>query len=208
MIKIKKSSVRSFLVLCAKIAAAENEKDRELLFLTALKDGVFSAKVPIQSGGKVGTGQLNPDELATFFATRCEGLIAVVNAVSELLNNKVEFDIIIQGGTKFIRTYPGGAREMPGHVQFEVHPGKESPPNPINKSETPSPVNDDFLFIPVFFDSLEEYMKKRNLSLKQVPLKICDWCHDPFFGNRYDQRFCSKIHGQRWHAKHSYEKSK
>ena len=65
-----------------------------------------------------------------------------------------------------------------------------------------------FLFIPVFFDSLEEYMKKRNLSLKQVPLKICDWCHDPFFGNRYDQRFCSKIHGQRWHAKHSYEKSK
>lgn len=200
MIKLKKSNMRSFLVLCAKVAAAEKKEDQELLFLTALKDGVFSVK------GEVGGADVK--EVAKYCANGCSHLVDLVGSLANLLNSGCEFDIILQGGARFIRTYPGGVNEMPGCVKFQVRPDKESVSNTINRIENPSPVDDDFFFISVFFDSIEEYIRKRNLSLKQVPLRICDWCHNPFFGNRYDQRFCSKIHGQRWHAKQSYEKSK
>ncbi|WP_319548814.1 hypothetical protein [Desulfogranum marinum] len=206
-VKLKKSNIRSFLVMCAKVAAAEKKEDRELIFLLALKEGTFSAKVCVQSGEAAGTGQLGIEELAEFCANHCGELVNLVRAVSSLLNGGVEFDIIIHGGKRIIHTY-SKPKEMLGQVEFQLRPDKEKESHFISNVQEPAPVDDDAFFVPAFFDALEEYIKKRDLSLKQIPLKICDWCHQPFFGNRYDQRFCSKIHGQRWHAKQSYQKSK
>lgn len=203
-IKTRKSNIRNFLKLCAKVAGAESYKDRELLFMTALKDRVFQ----ITPGGLIAHGGklLESDEqLSKHLSKRSDNLVCVVKTLAELLSQKKPFWIAIDHGKDWIDASSRVKQSEGKILQFYNHYEEETPPG-----ENVDPVEECHCndLVDTFFDNLNEYARKRDIDFLRLPLGICEWCGNPFFGNRYDQRFCSKIHGQRWHAKQSYNQKK
>lgn len=198
-ILINKANIRAFLVLCAKIAASKTTPDRELHFLTALKESVFKIDIP-KKNEEDSKENYSDEVLAEYFSKTCEELAEFVGVLSKFLNRNEPFDIIIEGDKRFIHVgYTGGVLGFIGNIRFQSRPDKI-----INycllPKDTDKEVKNDTQLIPAFLDAMEEYRKKRNIEWLQIPLRVCGWCDKPFFGSRYDQRFCCKIHSQRWFA--------
>lgn len=202
-IAVKKGNVRDFIMLCVDIACSVTMDEKKFLYMKALKDGIFEAKYSSSSLDEPEGQDLNIS-LALSLAKRSEhGICELVRKIAKFQTDEEPFWILKNNGIVGIRTDEPWSTGRIGYSMklcevkedwkalFDLDYDKIE--GEIGRSA----------FTDAFLDALEEYMRKRSIDWSKLPLKLCDYCGVPFFGNRYDQRFCKKLHGQRWHAERS-----
>lgn len=114
------------------------------------------------------------------------GIKCTVRFLCEILTRKEEFSIIFDNGYEHFNSTKNERTKHRGTVKIYTE-----------SREITCPYGD---LIEQFFKSISFYMEKRDITWKQLPLRLCEYCGTPFFGSRYDQRFCTTLHGGRWHA--------
>jgi hypothetical protein len=59
-----------------------------------------------------------------------------------------------------------------------------------------------------FYEAVKQYYHDKQYFLKDLPLRICKQCGQPFLGRIRKQEFCTKRHGDLFHQKQKYWNNK
>lgn len=207
-IAVKKGNVRDFIMLCINVACSVSLEEKKFLYMKALKDGVFEAKYKVfQHDGP--EDQDHDVSLSLSLAQSSEpGICELVRKIAKYQTDKKSFWILKNDGIVAARTDQYGDRSRLGYSMKLREVGEDGE---HSYDLVYDQIDGDIrrsAFTDAFLDAIEEYMDKRKIDWSNLPLRLCDYCGSPFFGNRYDQRFCKTLHGQRWHAERSNAKKK
>ena len=186
--------------------AAIGEEFRELLLKEAIKQQTFIVR---DNDTRLVAEETN------FILEFCpiEPLICNVLEVSKLFTSKKPFRWqIIPGWYEDNISKNGQMLRIPfpiGRVRFIYGSGVPEELNYLPSENTQAFKECHYdPFSKSFFETLKIYAASKNINYFDIPLRICEWCEQPFFGKRHDQRFCCRDHSQRWHARNSYLKKK
>lgn len=195
-LRITKENIRNFLVFCVDIANAKNDRKKiSDLIIYAVEQGIIERAV------------LDFRDSAYKLINAVEETACFLNEVFHCHNIDPKFWVCIDrfkqyySSTPYISEYPEGK----GTVRLYMDTGFDD----LIKEEQYLAVSLDIdELVLAFFSCLQNYAIQRNIQISKVPLRLCKHCGKIFFGNKYDQAFCTVVHGRRWRAMNSYKTKK
>lgn len=193
-LRVTKENIRNFLVFCVDIANAKNDRKKiSDLIVYAVEQGVIERAV------------LDFRDRADKLINAVEETACFLNEVFHCHNSDPKFWVCIDrlehycSSTPYISDYKGSMVSLYMDTGFNI----------LIREEQYRVVSfgiDELVL--AFFSCLQRYATQRNIQISKVPLRLCKHCGKIFFGNKYDQAFCTVVHGRRWRAMNSYKTQK
>lgn len=226
--EIKKTKVRPFLVFCLKLVNAE-VMDREFITREAAESGILDDFINYYIGDSDQSSIL----LSLSYIVAVDDLECNVRKLAELISKGEDF--FMEYKTEYFDFISDGLKEIPfnkppwpikNHVRY-IKGISKSKLKSINQriengatgdivqelveSMVREEKREDCVFgslSEAFISTLFSYQKMKDVGFFKLPLKICEWCDKPFFGQKPDQKFCCRDHSQRWFSKYYYKMKK
>lgn len=223
VLTLRKGSLRGVLLFCLKLVTTDAE-DRIFVVREAIRKGVLKDYLVYY-----GLDSCSLDQQTALILEDAPSLECNVQALAELLTKGKNFviehtapriDFAIRGVKDGVFSHPcsgGGSIRYTGGELPEISRTEDPGEALLNLSSDLRSIQEQAhelkncpssRLTETFFTALRAYREAKQVDFFAIPLKICEWCNQPFFGQRFDQRFCNRDHSQRWHAKKSYEKRK
>lgn len=207
--KVIASNHRDFIALAVEIACATDKNEVRSLLRKALDKGTIAApdgkKYSLDPRGKI-------EEISVidYYADRADRIAEAVMKISEFLTNKTtDQPFWIARRPTFLtqsdKTYSD--QTIKGWIRFYSDIGDGGPPDTESNEGVLLELEADDMVV-TLIEQLLNYAKRRSIKFEEIPLLRCEYCDKPFIGVQPKQRFCTKLHGQKWHAREAHRKKK
>lgn len=195
-IEIKKGLTRDFLVFGAELANYQAETAADFIDGN-LKKGLFSINYKIPGIKEYSQAHRSPGQ---FIARGLDVFKCSMLLLAELVSANETFSVFLVGGEKELEV-------SKNHTSALFLSGTAGVVRFCNADGDVGECRQDWLF-DAYFYTLIQYAEKKEVSIIDIPFRICVECKKIFFGRRKDQQFCSKKHGQLWRAREAYRQKK
>lgn len=193
-LRVTKENIRNFLVFCVDVANAKNDRKKiSDTIVDAVERGVTERAV---LDYRDGAGKL---------INAVEETACLLNEVFLCHNTNPKFWICIDRLEQYCSSSPNISTYLGSKVELYIDTGFDD----LIREEKYLIVSFDIdILVLAFLSCLKRYAIQRGIQISKVPLRLCKQCGKIFFGNKYDQAFCTVVHGRRWRAMNSYKTKK